>query len=64
MKTKTRQTTRGIRREMSEQVVGVKLNQSLIDAIDRDGRDKGLTRSAIIRGHLMNAYRDQLPKHQ
>lgn len=63
MKTKRHYTTRGIRREVSDQVIGLKLDRSLILAIDRDGHAQGLTRSAIIRRLLIEKYRDQLPKH-
>lgn len=62
MKNRAIQTTRGIRREKSEYVVGVKLNPSLIAAIDQEAKEMGLTRSGVIRIHLISVYRDRLPK--
>lgn len=43
--------------ETKDHVVCLKLNGSLVEAIDQDAEAEGLTRSAIIRRVLLDRYR-------
>ena len=62
MKNITKQASRGTHKEKSAFVVGVKLFIALISCIDEDAKAIGITRSGVIRMHLINVYRDRLPK--
>lgn len=62
MKATKRMTTRGIRREVSDRVVGTKLTPTLVSLIERDGKAEGIGLSGIIRRILMQHYRDELAR--
>lgn len=47
--------------EIKDHVVALKLNGSLVHAIDREAESEGLTRSAIIRRVLIERYRESEP---
>ena len=44
------------RRQRKEHVIAMKLDQSLVDAIDRHAEEEGLTRSAVIRRLLIQTF--------
>jgi hypothetical protein len=44
------------RRQVKEHVIAMKLDQSLVDAIDRQAQEEGLTRSAVIRRLLIQHF--------
>jgi len=49
------------RAEIKDHVVALKLNGSLVEAIDREAESEGLSRSAIIRRVLKRKYAEAVP---
>lgn len=54
-------TKRGIRREISDRLIAVKMPSSLVENVDQDAAAEGISRADVIRRHLMRAYASRVP---